>query len=1095
MGKEMPRTLSTAVWLLLLLTVTLSAQNSSVIFGTVTDPTGAALAHAKMSAANQATGEANHVETNDVGDYIFPDLPPGTYKLACQVPGFQTLEQAGIVLEVDRRERVDLHMKIGEVKQVTEVQGSVTTVDTLSAAVKEVVDTHRMDDLPVNGRNALSLQSLLPGAIQMGSGSAASGIALNTNLVFSVNGARPDQSAYILDGGLNMDMYNNVPAAFPNPDTLQEFSMLQNSYSAVSGRNAGAVVNMVTKSGTNRLHGDLYDFFRNSDMDSRNFFSASVSPLHRNQFGGTVGGPALLPHYNGRDKTFYFFAFEGTRQRLGTTNSSTVVPSALEQQGNFSQSFLHGKLISVAPPSSVTAANPSGTPYAGNLVPTAALDPVALNFTKAFIPVPNSPGNVYSYNLSVPTNDNQVVGKVDHSFSNANRFYLRYFWDDTFNVQNTVLPAFNSQNDWVTHNGTISDTHIFSPRLVNVATATVARNTFIRSPVVTNPANFAALGCLSCVPLSPPSVPTDWAVSIAGGLGLRIPTNFFSYMMNYQFVDTVSWTLGNHFVQFGGDIARVRRNGREYFQKEADFAFNGLRTGNSGYGYADFYLGAAASVYQNSPISSLQYKWTPFLYLQDDWRVSHQLTLNLGVRWEPYMSIRDGYGENAAFRPGEQSKVYPLAPLGYVFPGDPGIAPGVVPNRYDRFSPRVGLAYDPFGDGKTSIRAAYGIFSDTLVLVSLNSNPTDQPFSYGLTTYNVPLSNPYVNNPAQLQLLESYQRPTTAAQRAAWPFYLPLQVISMNPSFTSGYIQQWNTNVQRELPGKVVLTVGYLGNKGTHLHVNEQLNPSIYIPGQSTTGNVDSRRIYQGFQTVESIQATGFSSYNSLQVSWNRRFEHGFTFLGSYVWSKAIDLSSTDGNSGLGNQASDPFNWDRDKALADFNIKHRFVTSFIWDLPFFRKSNSFEHALLGGWQVNGILTLQSGFPFNVTAGVERSFSGVGLDRPNLLGPVASYDNQSDGSKIARYFDTSAFALPALGTFGTAGRNILIGPGLANFDAGFFKQIPLSESRRFEIRWEVFNTLNHPNFLNPTASYSSSNFGRILSARDPRIMQLAAKFYF
>jgi hypothetical protein len=1073
----------------------LAAQNSGVIFGTVTDPSGAALIHANITATNQATGDVTKVQSNEAGDYIFPNVQPGSYKLTCQAPGFQTLEQGGIVLEVDRRERVDLHMKIGEVKQVTEVQSTVTTVDTLSSAVKEVVDTHRMDDLPVNGRNALSLQALLPGAIQMGSGSAASGIALNTNLVFSVNGSRPDQSAYVLDGGLNMDMYNNVPAAFPNPDTLQEFSMLQNSYSAVNGRNAGAMVNMITKSGANRLHGDLYDFFRNSNMDSRNFFSSAVSPLHRNQFGGTVGGPVLLPHYNGRDRTFYFFAFEATRQRLGTTNSSTVVPTALERLGDFSQSRAGGRSITVAPPSSVTASNPIGSPFPGNKIPANLLDPVAVNFTKAFLPLPNAPGNIYSYNLSVPTNDNQVVTKIDHSFSNANKFSIRYFWDDTFNIQNTVVPAFNSQNNWVTHNGTVNDTHIFTPHLVNVATATVARNTFIRSPLVTNPANFAALGCQSCIPLSPPTVPTDWAVSVAGGIGLRVPTNYFSYMMNYQFVDTVSWTLGNHLLQFGGDIAKVRRNGREYFQKDTQFAYNGLRSGNYGYGYADFYLGSAVSVYQNSPISSFQYKWTPFLYVQDDWRVFHKLTVNLGMRWEPYIAIEDSFGQNAAFRAGQKSTVYPLAPLGYVFPGDAGISSGVAPSRYRRFSPRVGFAYDPFGDGKTSIRAAYGIFSDTLQLVALNSNPTDQPFSYGLTTFNVPFSNPYVNNPAQLQLLQSYQRPTSASQRATWPFYLPLQVISMNPDFTSGYIQQWNFNVQRELPGKIVLTAGYLGNKGTRLHVNEQVNPAIYIPGQSTTGNVDSRRIYPGFQTIESIQSTANSTYHSLQVSWNRRFEGGFTFLGSYVWSKAIDLASTDGNSGLGNQASNPFNWSRDKGPADFNVEHRFVSSFIWDLPFFRASHNVAHTLLGGWQLNGILTLQTGNPFSVTAGVDRSLAGVGLDRADVSGNVATYGGSSHGAEISRFFDTSVFALPALGTFGTSGRNILTGPSFANFDAGLFKQFRIDESRRFELRWEVFNTFNHPNFLNPTASFSSTNFGRILSARDPRIMQLAAKFYF
>jgi hypothetical protein len=916
-------------------------------------------------------------------------------------------------------------------------------------------------------------------------------------MVFSVNGTRPSQSAYVLDGGLNMDMYNNVPAAFPNPDSLQEFSTLQNSYSAVNGRDAGAVVTMVTKSGTNQFHGVLYDFLRNNDMDARNFFSPGISPLHRNQFGGNVGGPVRLPHYNGHDKTFFFFAYEGTRQTLGQTSSSTVVPSALERQGNFSQSLLKGKPITVAPPGTVTPQNPNGVPYPGNIIPASLIDPVATNFTNAFIPLPNSAGNVFAYNLSVPTNDDQVVVKFDHSFSNANKFSFRYFWDNYSNVTNFALPAFNGTLNWITYNFSANDTHVFTPSLVNTANLTVARNNFFRSPQATKPANWSELGCkLTCVPLAPPDIPTDWILGISGGLGLAIATDYNSYMMNYQFLDNVTWTKGNHLLTFGGDIAKVRRNGREYFDTDPGFSFNGLQTGSYGYGYADFYSGAGYSVYQNSPISSWQYKYTPFLYVQDDWRATHKLTLNLGVRWEPYVPVADAYGENTAFRAGQQSTYYPLAPVGYLFPGDKGInGNGVVPWRWARFSPRVGFAYDPFGDGKTSIRGGYGIFSDTVQLVTLNSNPTSQPFSYGLTTYNVQLSNPYGNNPQQLYFLQNYTRATTAAERAAKVFYLPMPIMNMNPDFTSAYVQQWNFNVQREVWHKFVITATYLGNKGTHLHQSQQQNPGLYIPGQSTTTNIDSRRIYPGYQTIESIQSTANSTYHSFQLSWNRRFENGFTVLGSYVFSKAIDQESNDGNSGLGSQSSNPFNWATDKGLANFNVRHRFLTSFIWQMPFFQRSKGFTRAVLGGWAVNGILTLQTGLPFSVTAGQDRSLSGVGLDRADVVGPVATYNDHSNGSKVAQYFSTSAFALPALGTFGTTGRNILTGPGLQNLDAGLFKDFHLTERMRFQIRWEVFNSLNRPPFQNPTASLSSSNFGRILTAGNPRIMQLAGKFYF
>ena len=1069
---------------------------SAIIFGTVSDSQGALVNNADVTAVNEATGFSVKVKTDQAGNYIVADLPAASYRLTCEAPDFKTAERTGIRVQVDQRARIDLSLQIGETTQVISVQGNVTNLDTFSSTVKDVVDSTRMAQLPLNGRNALSLQALLPGAVQMGSGSAASGIALNTGLVFSVNGARPNQSAYTLDGGLNMDMYNNLPAAFPNPDMLQEFSILQNGYNAVSGRDAGAVINMVTKSGTNQIHGSVYEYLRNSYADAKDFFSTTVPPLKRNQFGGTFGGPVVIPHlYNGRDKTFFFVGTELTRQVLGSTSSSTIVPTALERSGNFSQTVVGGKPITVAPPSTVTASNPVGTPFPGNIIPQALLDPVAQAFTKSFFPLPNRPGNTYAFNLSLPTRENQVIARVDQSLSSADKVNFRYFFDDSFNAQNAGLPAFNSNNDWPTHNGTINETHVFSPALVNLATFMVARNTFIRGPQVTSPANWAALGCLSCVPLAPPGIPTDWAITMANGLSLRVPTNFRSYMMNYQFIDTVSWSKGNHLLQFGGEYSYERRYGREYFQFATQYAFTGTLSGPSGDGYADFYLGAANSVFQNTPLFSEQYKYTPFLYFQDDWRVSNRLTLNLGARWEPYITTRDRYNHDGGFRPGQQSIIYPLAPVGAVFPGDPGIGPGVSPDRFNRIAPRIGFAYDPFGNGKTSIRGAYGIFSDTLRPVALNTNQTNQPFSYGQTTFNVPLSNPYVNNMQTQQLLLNYVPPTTAAQRAARVFYLPMTENSVAPNFTTGYIQQWNFTVQRQIWKQIVITGAYVGAKGTHLLLLEEQNPATYIPNQSTTANVNSRRPYKNFQTITEDISAGPSSYNSLQLNWNRRFTGGFTLLGSYVYSKSMDIASNDGNSGLGNQARDPYNWNLDYGPSDFDVKHRFVTSFVYQIPGLVSGNGFAKAITGGWQVDGILTLQTGLPFSVLAGVDRSLAGVGIDHANVNGPVAVYNGRGTFTKIAKYFNTSAFSLPALGTFGTSGRNTIYGPGIENFDAGVFKNIPIHEQSRLELRWELFNSLNHPNFGNPNNSFTSSAFGRITSANVGRVMQIAAKVVF
>jgi hypothetical protein len=1068
---------------------------TSVIFGTVTDSSGAAIPNAPVTVTAMATGVSSKSLANESGNYVFPNLQPGTYTVACEAVGFRKIEVRGVLVEVNQRARVDLGMQIGELRETVAVQSNVTTVDTFSSTVKEVVDSGRIRELPLNGRQALQLQALLPGAVNVPSGSAASLIAINTAASFAVNGTRANSSSYTLDGGLNMDAYNNLAAAFPNPDALQEFSIQTNAYSAVYGRDAGAVVTMVTKSGTNQVHGSLFEFLRNDKLNTRNFFAAGVDPLRRNQFGGTLGGPAKLPHYNGKDRTFYFLSLEGTRQVASSTFSNVVVPSAAERVGDFSQSKLPaGRAI--AAPETVTPSNPTGVPFPNNIVPTSRLDPVAVNFIKDFMPLPNRPGNIAIYQLSLPTNDAQLTMKIDHSFSSANKVSLRYFWDDFTVEQNAALPAFNSTNNWVTHNATLNDTYILSPRLVNSFSFTFARNTFIRSPLVTSPAkDWADLGCKSCVSLSPPGVPTDWALSISGGLSLRVNTNYFSYMQNYEFSDTLSITRGNHLISLGGDLEYVRRNGREFFQKDTQFAVDGTRSGSL-YGYADFMLGAAANVYQNSPISSFQFKWTPILYSQDDWRLSRRVTLNLGLRWEPFLNAKEGHNNLGAFRPGQQSTVYPNAPTGALFVGDTGIPNGVVPNRWGRFSPRIGFAFDPTGTGKTSIRGGYGIFSANQRLVTLNSNPTNQPFSLGLRTFAVQLSDPYAGAPQILQQLQAYTPTSNAQDRTNRQFLLPLAVNSVDPNFTGGYNQQWNLNVQRELPAHVVVTVGYVGSKGTKLYAGENLNPAIYVPGASSTTNVDSRRIYQGFTTIISGMAIANSTYHSLQVSWNRRFGAGFSILGSYTWSKALDLASNDGGGGLGNQASNPFRYSTDKGPADFDVERRFVTSFLWEMPFFRGPGGYwRRAVLGGWQLNGILTLQSGLPFSVTAGTDRSLVGVGADRADVNGVAHTFNNADRADKIQKFFDTSVFSLPALGTFGTSSRNFLFGPGIETFDAGLFKRFLVTERKQFELRWEVFNLFNRPNFLNPVAAYTNALLGRLTSARDPRIMQVALKFYF
>jgi hypothetical protein len=1067
--------------------------SSSLLQGTVTDSSGALIPNARVVATLANTQTNYSTVTNEGGNYVIPDVRPGEYSISAEAAAFKRTVRTGVVIEVNQRARVDLVLQVGDTKESVQVSADITNVDTYTASINETVDSRRVVDLPLNGRQALQLQQLLPGVVLAAQGQAASFIALNTNLTFSINGTRPSASLYMLDGAINMDMYNNTPAAFPNPDALQEFSIQTTNYTSVVGGTPGAAVNMVTKSGSNAYHGELYEFLRNTDLNARNFFAASIPPLHKNQFGANAGGRIR------RDKTFFFGAYEGNRQRQPVTSSGIVVPTALERQGDFSQSKL---------PTGPVRDPLTNQPFPNNTIPTSRLDPVAQKFAAAFLPFPNLGVNTFNYTLSIPYTDDQFTGRLDHNFSARNHLMLRYLYDDNRYLNNDALLTFNSVYDWATHNAAISHQFSFNATTNNIATFTFNRNTFIRSPLSTNPESWAALGCVSCVVTHPASVPTDWNLSVAGGVGIRSSTAFLSYTQNEEFIDSFNKSVGNHLLSMGGSIIKARRHGEEVPSGASPvFSFDGTRSG-SGSGYADYFLGLPITVAQNTELLSWTSKIVPSFFFEDDWKASRKLTLNLGLRWEPYLPLQEQHNHLSAFRPGQQSTRFPNAPQGLVFGGDAGVPDAIINSEWLKLAPRVGFAFDPQGNGKTSIRGAYGLFNDTPRLVVYNIYPGRQPFSLGTTLSNpYSLSDPYRNAPAVYNALANYANGGVPVATGSTQFVLPVQVSSISSGFTNGYVQQWNFNVQREVVKDFVATAAYVGSKGTHLQIPEELNGAPYIPGNcsagqyglttpgtcSTSGNINQRRIYQPFALIQSIESNGNSTYHALQLTLNKRFGAGYSILSSYTFSKFIDMTSDDGHGSTSSLATDPFNWNFDHGIADNNRRHRFTTSFVWEVPAFRKAGGLKGSVLGGWQLNGIVLLQSGVPFSCQAGVNRSLSGGAGDRCDLIGsgPVATY---GDGS-IKKYFDTSRFALPALSTFGIAGRNILQGPGYANVDMSVFKRFRITESKSLALRWEVFNVFNRANFGNPSGSFSSAVFGQITSAMDPRIMQVALKFNF
>jgi hypothetical protein len=537
-------------------------------------------------------------------------------------------------------------------------------------------------------------------------------------------------------------------------------------------------------------------------------------------------------------------------------------------------------------------------------------------------------------------------------------------------------------------------------------------------------------------------------------------------------------------LKFGGSYRRSILDLSEFFEGDPALVFNGQITGDSA---ADLVLGRVFNFRQGSLLVNEPRQNEYGFFFQDDWKASSRLTVNLGMRYDPFLPFTDAQDRFSFFRPGVQSTVFAAAPAGVLFPGDAGVPSAAMDSNFNRFAPRFGFALDPTGKGKLSIRGGYGVFFSQIRQQANNQPSNSQPFAAKFT-FDAPPSveNPYANtgNPWP------FTAPTTAEARRNYRFIRPLTMQPFDPDFTNAYMQQWNLNIQRELFGSWLATVAYVGSKGTHLFNQNEVNPAINRAG-ATTANTNSRRLFApDFGAIASQQSNGNSNYHSMQLTMNKRFTRGFSLLASYTWSKLIDDSSGDGG-----VSANPFDFRNQRSVSNLDIPHRFVTSYIYELPRLSKQHMVLKYVLGGWDANGIVILQSGNPFTVVSGRDNSFSGVNQDRADLIGnPVLAADRPR-GEVVDRYFNIDAFAFNAIGTFGTAGRNILRGPGNATADLGLFKNIPLMEKHRLQFRAETFNLFNRVNLGSPNGNRSAAAFGRITSADPPRVVQLALKYQF
>lgn len=1063
---------------------------SGGIYGTILDSQGAAIAGAKVTVLHVSTNQARTTTSDQVGEFRFPLLPVGEYRITVEQSGFKRHEQTGLQLQVNDNIKVDVRLEVGEISTQVTVESAVATVETSSATIKEVVDSRRVVDLPLNGRNLADLTLLVPGVQPVGPPNGDAGLSAYSapgvkNL--SVNGSRQNQLGYSLDGGDNSDNLFNGNMAFPFPDAVQEFSMVTSNAGLEVGKHSAGTVNIVTKSGTNQIHGDGFWFVRNTDLNANDFFSTSPDGLQRNQTGVTLGGPII------KNKLFLFGGYQRTwlRQIVGS-GSDLSMPAAF-RNGDFS-SLLPDKVIN----------DPlTGQPFPGNIIPKQRLSPAAQNLL-GYLPLPGPDGLIH-YALSTQADTSDYVMRGDYRLNDKHTLVGRFFQENYAQVTPWVPGNIRSTRTGITApttSATLGYTYVARSNLISDSHITMARE--VGNRTMPFPKTIADLG----VNIRPQSNEVNLRISGTSGINLSTGSKPASFARtNIEFRHSWQWIKGRHSLTWGGELMFSRYN--EYNPNSASgiFLFNGRFTG---FDQADYVLGAMSSFRQgNGEIEFRRIHYQGF-YGGDTFRVTPRLTLNFGLRWEPFTPMTDLLDRQDQFiqemyNARARSPHFVNAPPGLFYPGDKLPNGYVIPKagtegsmRY--VSPRFGFAWDVKGDGKTSVRGGYGLFFDTPETWLYNNLNDYTPFAFSVRFLDGSFDDPYAGR-RNLNIF-----PYSGDFDPKIPYQLPFNFDSLEHQYKLSYTQNWNLTVERRLGADWLLRLGYVGSKSTHLATGYDSNAPIYNFSQTLSQNlstVDQRRPLSpnyGYIFLMSNPLGQF--YNGLQVSINKRFSRRFSVLGSYTWSKNIDYNSTNNNM-EDSTIQNPFNFGHSRGLADSDHPQRFVGSFVWELPDPGKpaGSTLLSAVLGHWQMSGIVTLQSGRPFTVFSSGDRTAGAANGGNSDAFADLAgdlSLTGGSRGQQIARYFNTSAVAQAAAGTFGTLGRNILRGPGFNNTDLSVTRNFPLHfrEGARVAFRTEFFNLFNRPQLGLPNATIGNRTFGRITStASGPRILQLSLKVEF
>lgn len=1115
------------------------------IQGTVTDPSGAVIPGVKITVTNTATGVSKTIITGSDGSFSALSLPaPATYDVAAEKSGFKKYTAQQIPLSLNQVYVLNITMEIGAVTQEVTVKAAPVQVQKVSIQLGATLTGSAITNMPLNGRNWVDLQQTLPGVVAQDSGRHN----------YATNGSQPAQNSYMLNGIDDNDLPLNTNLIALSPDAIAEVHMITNTINPEYGRNSGAIMNLVTKSGTNQFHGDAFEFYRDTSLNARNFFKPNADVFHRNQFGGTIGGPIK------KDRAFFFFSYQGTRERQPDVNGTgTATVFTKDQRDGIFPGLANSSALSPFPLKGYNGTTyPAGTPYstifcnsAGTTcqIPTSDFNPISANLMNKFVPLPNFGTTDYTFNPITASVADQYFNRIDYNITSKDLLWGSWFWErhpstDTLPFTGADLPGFGDTNQQHTQNYALTWTHTFNATTLNEADIGYTRLNYLAAfpQNVLTPSSVGFTGIKS----QDPSESSYPLISVTGLFTLGFSNNGPQPRIDQtrQFDDNFTKIAGHHTFKMGFDMRRFAVYNPFSTTLSGHFDFGGSGTYSTGIPGADFLLGIPDSYSQGGGdvINAVGQEY--YTYFQDQWKIRKNLVLTYGTGWQVDTPTVDNYHNNHAmthFQPGAQSKVYPNAPVGYLFQGDPGVH-GAGTTKYDHFGPRFGFAWSPGSSGKMSIRGGYGIYFNRMIeeeeLQFIASAPF-APFASGAAACggSPSFANPYQGIAGTCTANNPFPAPLTPPSNVSFTDYLPNYLYTLDPNITIPYTQNFNLTVERQLTNTSMLSVGYVGALGRKNPVLMELNPSVKpaacLAGVGAEAGCAANRVFQQFLYPQNynygydprygvailgigqLQTTANSSYSSLQVVFNQHMSHGLTFNAVYTWSHALDNGSGFENSGFGGggfgaygdtRGQNPFNGAMNYGSSSFDATNRFVLTYTYQIPPIHNfANPVAKRFFDGWEMSGITTLQSGFPLDV---IDSNFNSLTCaaynwtacwDVPNEVS-APQYVNprtSSFSSNTHYWFNPAAFTAPALGSQGDAGRNPLRGPSIVNFDWNLMKNIRVTESTHMELRFEFFNLFNHTQFdaSGITTDINSSNFGRILAARSPRIIQLGAKFFF